>query len=214
MRRVVITGMGITSCLGNDLDTVSAALREGRSGITALADHAEAGLRSQVGGRVDLDLEALIDRKQKRFMSDAAAFAYLAMRDAIADAGLFLLCVPKALGGAEIDFPTQVRIAEVLGLADASTAWAVDQGMTFASFSAYMQPDTAREIWTNTPRSVVSNTPEPTGKAIVDHLLAEGYLVDDAPPAPAPSSGAIPPHGQSRARPPSRNPLPHVTEPG
>jgi 3-oxoacyl-[acyl-carrier-protein] synthase-1 len=87
MRRVVITGMGITSCLGNDLDTVSAALREGRSGITALADHAEAGLRSQVGGRVDLDLDALIDRKQKRFMSDAAAFAYLAMRDAIADAG-------------------------------------------------------------------------------------------------------------------------------
>ncbi len=76
MRRVVITGMGITSCLGNDLDTVSAALREGRSGITALADHAEAGLRSQVGGRVDLDLEALIDRKQKRFMSDAAAFAW------------------------------------------------------------------------------------------------------------------------------------------
>lgn len=88
MRRVVITGMGITSCLGNDLDTVSAALREGRSGISALADHAEAGLRSQVGGRVDLDLDALIDRKQKRFMSDAAAFAYLAMRDAIADAGL------------------------------------------------------------------------------------------------------------------------------
>ncbi|KAG0771130.1 hypothetical protein G6F22_016758 [Rhizopus arrhizus] len=88
MRRVVITGMGITSCLGNDLDTVSAALREGRSGITTLADHAEAGLRSQVGGRVDLDLEALIDRKQKRFMSDAAAFAYLSMRDAIADAGL------------------------------------------------------------------------------------------------------------------------------
>ncbi len=94
--------------------------------------------------------------------------------EAIADAGLFLLCVPKALGGAEIDFPTQVRIAEVLGLADASTAWAVDQGMTFASFSAYMQPDTAREIWTNTPRSVVSNTPEPTGKAIV---VPGGYRV-------------------------------------
>ena len=88
MRRVVITGMGITSCLGNDLDTVSSALREGRAGITALADHAEAGLRSQIGGRVDLDLDALIDRKQKRFMSDAAAFAYIAMRDAIADAGL------------------------------------------------------------------------------------------------------------------------------
>ncbi|NIJ67711.1 beta-ketoacyl-ACP synthase I [Xanthomonas sp. 60] len=88
MRRVAITGMGITSCLGNDLDTVSSALRESRAGITALPDHAEAGLRSQVGGRVDLDLDALIDRKLKRFMSDASAFAYLAARDAITDAGL------------------------------------------------------------------------------------------------------------------------------
>jgi indole-3-acetate monooxygenase len=90
-----------------------------------------------------------------------------AVFEAIADAGLFLLCVPKALGGLEIDFPTQVQIAEVLGLADASTAWAVDQGATFASFSAYMRPETAHEIWINTPRSVVSNTPEASGKAIV-----------------------------------------------
>ena len=88
MRRVVITGMGITSCLGNDLDTVSASLREGRSGIRFLPDHAEVGLRSQVGGAVELDLDALIDRKLKRFMGDASAYAYLAMRDAIADAGL------------------------------------------------------------------------------------------------------------------------------
>jgi len=88
MRRVVITGMGITSCLGNDLDTVSAALREGRAGIRNLPDHAEAGLRSHVGGNVELDLDAQIDRKLKRFMSDASAYAYLAMRDAIADAGL------------------------------------------------------------------------------------------------------------------------------
>ena len=88
MRRVVITGMGITSCLGNDLDTVSSALRENRPGITFLPDHAEAGLRSQVGGRVDIDLDAQIDRKLKRFMSDAAAYSYIAMRDAIADAGL------------------------------------------------------------------------------------------------------------------------------
>ena len=88
MRRVVVTGMGINSCLGNDLDTVSSALRESRSGITALPDHAEAGLRSQVGGAVDIDLDGLIDRKLKRFMGDASAYAYLAMRDAIADAGL------------------------------------------------------------------------------------------------------------------------------
>jgi len=88
MRRVVITGMGITSCLGNDLDTVSSALREGRAGIRALPDHAEAGLRSHVGGNIELDLDAQIDRKLKRFMSDASAYAYIAMRDAIADAGL------------------------------------------------------------------------------------------------------------------------------
>ncbi|WP_315387454.1 beta-ketoacyl-ACP synthase I [uncultured Stenotrophomonas sp.] len=88
MRRVVITGMGITSCLGNDLDTVSSALREGRPGIRSLPDHAEAGLRSHVGGNIELDLDAQIDRKLKRFMSDASAYAYIAMRDAIADAGL------------------------------------------------------------------------------------------------------------------------------
>ncbi|MCR6496577.1 beta-ketoacyl-ACP synthase I [Thermomonas sp. S9] len=88
MRRVAITGMGITSCLGNDLDTVARALREGISGIRTLPDAVERGLRSQVGGAVQLDLEAAIDRKLKRFMSDAAAYSYLALRDAIADAGL------------------------------------------------------------------------------------------------------------------------------
>lgn len=88
MRRVAITGMGITSCLGNDLDSVSRALREGRSGIRTLADSVERGLRSQIGGAVDLDLDAVIDRKLKRFMSDAAAYSYVALRDAIADAGL------------------------------------------------------------------------------------------------------------------------------
>ncbi|WP_372016127.1 beta-ketoacyl-ACP synthase I [Pseudoxanthomonas sp. 10H] len=87
-RRIAITGMGIASCLGNDLDTVSASLREGRSGIRFLPDHAERGLRSQVGGAVELDLDAVIDRKLKRFMSDAAAYSYVSMRDAIADAGL------------------------------------------------------------------------------------------------------------------------------
>jgi 3-oxoacyl-[acyl-carrier-protein] synthase I len=88
MRRVVITGLGITSCLGNDADTVSAALREGRSGIRHIPQYAELGFRSHVGGAPELDLEAQIDRKQKRFMGDAAAFAHIALRDAIADAGL------------------------------------------------------------------------------------------------------------------------------
>jgi 3-oxoacyl-[acyl-carrier-protein] synthase-1 len=80
--------MGIVSCLGNDLDSVSKSLREGRSGIKFQPDYAEMGLRSQVAGVPDIDLEAEIDRKQKRFMGDAAAYAYVATRDAIADAGL------------------------------------------------------------------------------------------------------------------------------
>lgn len=88
MRRVVITGLGITSCLGNDADTVSTALRAGRSGIRHMPQYAELGFRSQVGGAPEIDLDAQIDRKQKRFMGDAAAFAHIALRDAIADAGL------------------------------------------------------------------------------------------------------------------------------
>ncbi|MBP8184479.1 MAG: beta-ketoacyl-ACP synthase I [Pseudomonas sp.] len=88
MRRVVITGLGIVSCLGTDKDTVSASLRAGRSGISFNPAYAEMGLRSQVSGSVKLDLEALIDRKVYRFMGDAAAFAYLAMEQAISDAGL------------------------------------------------------------------------------------------------------------------------------
>ena len=114
MRRVVITGMGITSCLGNDLDTVSASLREGRSGLRFLPDHAEAGLRSQVGGAVELDLDALIDRKLKRFMGDASAYAYLAMRDAIADAGL---------DAAQV---SDLRTGLIVGSGGGSSQWQVE----------------------------------------------------------------------------------------
>ncbi|MFO1454251.1 MAG: beta-ketoacyl-ACP synthase I [Lysobacterales bacterium] len=97
MRRIAITGMGITSCLGNDLDTVSRSLREGRSGIRTLQDSVERGLRSQVGGAVELDLDAVIDRKLKRFMSDAAAYSYVDMSDAIAQADLseYLVSHPR-----------------------------------------------------------------------------------------------------------------------
>src|SRR5690554_2161914 len=88
MRRVVITGMGIVSCLGQDLESVAASLKEGKSGITHNPEYAEMGLRSHVSGSVKVDLDAAIDRKVKRFMGDAAAFAYLSMQQAIADAGL------------------------------------------------------------------------------------------------------------------------------
>ena len=90
MRRVVITGLGIVSCLGTDKETVSANLRASRSGIRFNPSYAEMGMRSHVSGSVKLDLEELIDRKVLRFMGDAAAFAYLSMQQAIADAGLSL----------------------------------------------------------------------------------------------------------------------------
>ena len=88
MRRVVVTGMGIVSCIGNTTDSVGQALRDLRSGISAMPDYAERGLRSHVAGVPQIDLVAEIDRKRKRFMGDAAAYAWVAMRDAIADAGL------------------------------------------------------------------------------------------------------------------------------
>ena len=90
MKRVVVTGMGIASCLGNVADTVSGALRDLRSGIRAMPDYVTHGLRSHVAAVPDIDLDASIDRKLRRFMGNAAGYAYVAMRSAIADAGLAL----------------------------------------------------------------------------------------------------------------------------
>ncbi|KAA0016634.1 beta-ketoacyl-ACP synthase I [Salinicola corii] len=88
MKRVVVTGLGIVSCLGNDAQQVLDSLRQGRSGIRFKPEYAELGFRSQVAGVVDIDIESLVDRKQLRFMGDAAAYAYIAMQQAIDDAGL------------------------------------------------------------------------------------------------------------------------------
>ncbi len=88
MRRVVVTGMGIVSCLGNTRESVLESLRLGKSGITFNANFEEIGLRSHVCGSVDIDLTEHIDRKVLRFMGDAAAYAYVAMQSAIEDAGL------------------------------------------------------------------------------------------------------------------------------
>ncbi|MCY4473322.1 MAG: beta-ketoacyl-ACP synthase I [Kistimonas sp.] len=89
MRRVVVTGIGITSCLGNDAETVTSALRQGLSGIKNHAAYKEKGLRSHVVGAVkDIRFDEHIDRKSLRFMGDAAAYSYIAMQQAIADAGL------------------------------------------------------------------------------------------------------------------------------
>ena len=88
MRRVVVTGMGIVSCLGTDKETVLDSLKEGRSGIKFQEEYKEMGFRSHVAGSIDLDYSDLIDRKLVRFMGDAAAYAYLSMDQAIKDAGL------------------------------------------------------------------------------------------------------------------------------
>ena len=88
LRRVVVTGVGIVSSIGCDIDAVLASLREGKSGIVAAPDYAELGFRSQVKGAVNIDTAEHIDRKILRFMGDTAAYAYIAMAQAIADAGL------------------------------------------------------------------------------------------------------------------------------
>ena len=86
--RVVVTGLGIVSCLGNDAGSVRKSLFDGRSGISLRQDHVDAGMRSQIAGTPQIDLSEHIDRKQWRFMGDAAGYAYLSLQQAIAQAGL------------------------------------------------------------------------------------------------------------------------------
>ena len=88
MRRVAITGLGIVSSIGNDAAEVTQSLREARSGIVACEEYARLGFRSQVHGSIKLDVDAAVDRRARRFMGDGAAYAFLAMTQAIRDAGL------------------------------------------------------------------------------------------------------------------------------
>jgi 3-oxoacyl-[acyl-carrier-protein] synthase-1 len=122
MRRVVVTGLGIVSCLGNDARSVSHSLRAGISGLRFNPVYRDMGFRSQVSGKPDIDLESVIDRKLKRFMGDAAAYAYLSMQQAITDAGL----TPEDVAG-------NPRIGVIAGSGGASTA------------NVVLAADTARE---------------------------------------------------------------------
>jgi 3-oxoacyl-[acyl-carrier-protein] synthase-1 len=88
MRRVVVTGMGIVSSIGNNSQEVLASLREGKSGIVRADSYAELGFRSQVHGSLKIDLDAAVDRRARRFMGDGAAYACISMDQAIRDAGL------------------------------------------------------------------------------------------------------------------------------
>ncbi len=94
--------------------------------------------------------------------------------DALADAGLFHLALPRALGGSELDLPTYVQVIEEIGKADASTGWVVNQCAIFATYAARMPRDVARSIWIDTPRSVVANTPLASAQAVV---VPGGYRV-------------------------------------
>jgi len=88
VRRVVISGLGVVSCLGNSATAVLDSLRAGRSGISFNESFREMGLRSQISGSVEIDITEHIDRKVRRFMGDAAAYSYIAMQQAIDDSGL------------------------------------------------------------------------------------------------------------------------------
>jgi 3-oxoacyl-[acyl-carrier-protein] synthase-1 len=88
MKRVVVTGLGIVSSIGNNQQEVTESLKTGRSGIVFSEVYKEMGLRSQVEGAIKIELDNLIDRKVRRFMGDGAAFNYVAMQQAIDDSGL------------------------------------------------------------------------------------------------------------------------------
>lgn len=119
MKRAVITGLGIVSSIGNNQAEVLASLKAGRSGITFSQEFADLGLRSHVWGNIKLDPSELIDRKAYRFMADAAAFAYIAMQQAIEDAGLTpeLVSQPRTglvVGSGGASSKTQVEAADIL----------------------------------------------------------------------------------------------------
>ena len=110
MRRAVITGLGAVSCIGNGKDEILDSLKQGRSGIVANETFGEMGLRSQVSGSCNIDFREHIDRKALRFMGGAAAYAYIAMQQAIDDAGL------------EEDDVSNVRSGLIAGSGGASSA--------------------------------------------------------------------------------------------
>ena len=117
LRRVVVTGQGIVSSLGNNLAEVDASLRAARSGIRFNPTYAERGMRSQLSGRPALELEAAVDRRTLRFMGDAAAYAYLAMQQAIEQSGLTPV---------EVSHPRAGLVAGSGGASSLNQVWAAD----------------------------------------------------------------------------------------
>ena len=117
MRRVVVTGYGIVSSLGINAAEVSQSLRDSRSGLKFNPRYAELGMRCQVSGRPELDLEAVVDRRNLRFMGDAAAYAFLSMKQAIEHAGL----KPE-----QVSNPRTGLVAGSGGASSLNQVWAAD----------------------------------------------------------------------------------------
>ena len=117
MRRVVVTGQGIVSSIGNSLAEVASSLREGRSGLRFNPVYAERGLRCQVSGKPDLALDTVVERRTLRFMGDAAAYAWLAMQQAIGQAGL----APE-----QVSNPRTGLVAGSGGASSFNQVWAAD----------------------------------------------------------------------------------------
>ncbi|MCZ2292251.1 MAG: beta-ketoacyl-ACP synthase I [Burkholderiales bacterium] len=117
MRRVVVTGQGIVSSLGNNVDEVVLSLREGRSGIRANPVYAERGLRCQVSGRPTLELESVIDRRTMRFMGDAAGYAWVSMKQAVEASGLT---------ASQVSNPRTGLVAGSGGASSFNQVWAAD----------------------------------------------------------------------------------------
>lgn len=117
-RRVVVTGLGIVSCIGNSAEEVTASLKAGKSGITFSEDYAAKGFRSQVYGKPNINLQEKIDRRLFRFMGEAAAYTHLSMEQAIADAGL----TPEQI--------SNVRTGAIVGSGGPSTHYQVEAAKT------------------------------------------------------------------------------------
>jgi len=115
MRRVVVTGLGVVSCIGNDAEEVTASLREAKSGITQADKFAEMGFRCHVWGRPSIDASGMVDRRAMRFLSEGGSWNHVAMKQAIADSGL-----------EEADYSQNPRTGIIMGSGGASTKQIVE----------------------------------------------------------------------------------------
>jgi alkylation response protein AidB-like acyl-CoA dehydrogenase len=144
-------------------------LRQGVRGLQAVV-----AIRPEPGSPLDVASKLAPQIRSSAGEIEAARELPRPLFEALADAGLFHLALPRSMGCPELDLPTYVQVIEELGKADASTAWAVNQGAVFATYAARMPPDVARAIWIDTPRSVVANTPAASARAAV---VPGGYRV-------------------------------------